>query len=476
VQVSAGERTLSSDRKPGRDPERMATSRLLALIFPAVPLSAMGLPLAIFVPPFYAALFQQSGMGAAMAMSMVGTVFMIVRFFDLFTDPLMGVLGDRYPSRWGRRRHWCVLATPVVMLGVVAVFLVPFPDLVSPGYLIASMVVFYVGSTMYTITLFAWGAEMSRDYHERSRITGGIQLALFVGNLTVLLPPAYIELVLGEPPGGRVALIAFGCYILALLPIATFLAVKFVPERPTAAAPKIGFWPGTRLILKNRYMRRLLIADLLIGIPAPVMTSVFIFFLRDVIGAGLWTSVILIANTAVTVIGVPFWVWVSRHLGKHRTFCLSAILACLNVGLFLTLQHGEVFKFAVVVTVAGFIFGAHSMLIRSMAADTVDEDNLESGGQRTGLYYSLITMTQKIGGAVGIGVAYPLLGFFGFDPTATEQTGQAINAIRYTYTFLPALALIGAAAVMWNFPLDIIRQQKLRAELEARDRERGILD
>lgn len=53
---------------------------------------------------------------------------------------------------------------------------------------------------------------------------------------------------------------------------------------------------------------------------------------------------------------------------------------------------------------------------------------------------------------------------------------QAIDAIRYAYTFLPALALIGAAAVMCNFPLDIIRQQKLRTELEARDRPRGILE
>ena len=51
-----------------------------------MPLSAMGLPLAIFVPPFYATLFQQNGMDAATALALVGTCFMVVRFFDLFTD------------------------------------------------------------------------------------------------------------------------------------------------------------------------------------------------------------------------------------------------------------------------------------------------------------------------------------------------------------------------------------------------------
>jgi GPH family glycoside/pentoside/hexuronide:cation symporter len=461
----AQQRAASGDRLP--------LNRLLALVFPAMPLAAMGLPLAIFIPPFYAGLFQQSGMEPAVALALVGTAFMIVRFFDLFTDPLMGVIGDRYESRWGRRKHWCVLATPVVMLGVTAVFIVPFPALVSPTYLILSMVLFYVGATMYTISHYAWGAEMSRDYHERSRITGFIQLALLLGNLTVLLPPAYMEYVAGEQPGGRMAVMAFGFYVLLLLPVATFVAVTFVQEKPTIPAPQISFWRGAWLVVKNRYMRRLLLADLMIGIPGPVMASVFIFFLRDVVGGGMWNSIILIFHYGLTVAGVPFWLWVSQRFGKHRAFALSAGAHLVNVCLFLLLGRGDVLGFALLVSTAGFIFAGQPMLIRSMAADTVDADNLESGGQRTGLYFSLITMTQKVGGAIAIGVAYPLLGLFGFVPGAETQTDQALDAIRYIYVFLPALALVVALITMWHFPLDIIQQRKLQAELEARDRQAG---
>jgi glycoside/pentoside/hexuronide:cation symporter, GPH family len=460
---------------PPQDPERLGFSKLLMLVFPAVPLSAMGLPLAIFVPPFYASLFQAGGMSAAASMALVGTSFMIVRTFDLITDPLMGVLGDRYDSRWGRRRHWCVIAAPVVMLGVVAVFVVPFPGLVSPAYLIVSMLIFYVGSTMYNISLYAWGAELSRDYHERSRITAYLQFALLLGNLTVLVPPAYMELVAGARAGGHASLMASGAYILLLLPIATFLAVTRVPERPSAPAPRVSFWHGTRLILRNRYMRRLLFADLLIGIPGGVMASMFIFYLRDVIGAGEWTSAIMISTTAITVAGVPIWLWLSRRLSKHRTFCISAFLAGVNVALFLALDYGDVLAFAILLNIGGIIYAGHAMLIRSMAADIVDSDNLESGGQRTGLFYSLITTTSKVSGALAIGITYPLLGLFGFDPSAATQTDQAVSAIRYIFTLLPALAFVSAAAVMWSFPLDHLSQLKLRLELESRDRARGIL-
>ncbi len=462
----------SSASSTRREP-RLPPTRLLALAFPAMPLSAMGLPLAIFAPPFYATLFQQNGLSAAAALAAVGSVFMLVRMFDLVTDPLMGVVGDRFESRWGRRRHWCVLSMPVIMLGVLLVFVVPIPALATPAYLVASMLVFYVGSTMYTISHYAWGAEMSGDYHERSRITGFIQLASLVGSLTVLIPPAYMEYVLGEPAGGRMAVMAFGVYVLILLPLATVVAVTLVPERRTAPAPEISVAAGFKLVLKNRHMRRILLADLMVGIPGPVMASVFIFFLRDVVGGEQWNSIILILFYGLTVTGVPFWMWVSRRMGKHRAFAASCTSHLVLIGLFLLLDRGDTLGFAALVWASGFAFAGQPMLLRSMAADVVDSDNVESGGQRTGLYFSLITMTQKIGGAAAIGIAYPLLGWLGFIPGAVTQSEHAVDAVRYIYTFLPAMALVVAITVMWGFRLTLQEQQRLRALLAQRDAAAG---
>lgn len=459
----------AADAAAGRSDGRLSWGRLLALAAPAMPLSAMGLPLAIFVPPFYAALFQANGMSAAAALAVVGTTFMLVRVFDLVTDPLMGIVGDRFESRWGRRRHWCVLATPVIMLGVLLVFIVPLPAIVTPTYLLVSMVIFYVGSTMYTISHYAWGAEISGDYHERSRITGFIQLASLFGALTVLVPPAYMEYVVGETAGGRIAVMAFGLYVVALLPIATAIAVTLVPERKTAPAPRISFWQGTRLVLGNRHMRRILLADLMVGIPGPVMASVFIFFLRDVVGGDEWNSIILIFFYGVTVAGVPFWLRVSRRLGKHRAFAISCVAHMVFISLFLLCGPGDVLGFALLVLACGFAHAGQPMLLRSMAADVVDADNVASGGQRTGLFFSLITMTQKIGGAVAIGIAYPLLGWLGFSPGAASQSEQAMDAIRYIYAFLPAAALVIAIVVIWGFRLTREEQERLRALLEQRD-------
>lgn len=43
------------------------------------------------------------------------------------------------------------------------------------------VVVMYAGWTLTNLGLYSWGAEVSEDYHHRSRIMGAIQLANSIG-------------------------------------------------------------------------------------------------------------------------------------------------------------------------------------------------------------------------------------------------------------------------------------------------------
>ena len=70
--------------------------RVAMFALPSIPISALGLPIVVYLPPFYA---EEMGL----SLTLVGTIFMIARFWDIFTDPILGVLSDRFPSRWGRR-------------------------------------------------------------------------------------------------------------------------------------------------------------------------------------------------------------------------------------------------------------------------------------------------------------------------------------------------------------------------------------
>jgi Na+/melibiose symporter-like transporter len=83
-----------------------------------LPTSAAGMPIFIFILPFYA---DDLGLG----LSLVGIIFFLGRFTDILTDPVMGVLIDKIPSKWGKHKHWVFISTPVFMLATYLIFLPP---------------------------------------------------------------------------------------------------------------------------------------------------------------------------------------------------------------------------------------------------------------------------------------------------------------------------------------------------------------
>ena len=198
-----------------RNPEtsdRPAAWRLAVFASLAIPLAGAGLPLAVYLPPYYA---QEVGLG----LGVVGAVFMLSRIFDAFTDPLVGVWSDRSRSRFGRRKPWIAAGAPLFALSTAAIFA---PGLfgVTPGavWLSVWLIVFYIGWTMIQIPVSAWAGQLAAQYHERSRVQTYFQVATAAGLLLVLILPAVLDQIgarsgVVPDPGLKVAVM--GGFILA---------------------------------------------------------------------------------------------------------------------------------------------------------------------------------------------------------------------------------------------------------------------
>ena len=97
-------------------PKRLSTPRVLALSTLAFPLAGIGLPLGVYLSPFYA---DELGLGLALT----GTLFMMLRLLDMVLDPTIGHFVDRFTSKWGRARPWIVASVPMLMLSAFFVYL-----------------------------------------------------------------------------------------------------------------------------------------------------------------------------------------------------------------------------------------------------------------------------------------------------------------------------------------------------------------
>ena len=119
-------------------------------------MAAMGMPVAVYLPRFYT-----EGMGLSLVT--VGTIFTLARIWDVITDPVMGIVIDKFDTRWGRRKHWIAISIPILVLSVWMVFM-PNRESVSPGYLLFWLIALYVGYTMLAIAHQSWGAELALTY------------------------------------------------------------------------------------------------------------------------------------------------------------------------------------------------------------------------------------------------------------------------------------------------------------------------
>jgi GPH family glycoside/pentoside/hexuronide:cation symporter len=431
--------------------------RLAAFASPAATIAALGLPIVIFLPPLYA----EAGLG----LTLVGTIFMITRFFDVASDPVFGVLGDRINTRWGRRRPALLASVPLLMVGVYLVFF-PGDAATAPG-LLTAMIILYVGWTMFTLAHTAWAGELSDDYDVRSRIMGTIHFFTLAGSIVVLLLPAALEqFSVDATMHDRAGII--GWFVLITLPLFTLAAVLTTSEPPRIALTKLPWRLAVGSLLGNRPLRRLLAIDLLLGIQSGINGSVHFFFVGQVLGMPQYASTYLIVLFVTGLACIPLFVRLSTRIGKHSTLFVAVLTTAVGtISLFFLPPQSFWLTFAVFIFV-GVNIGAKDFLMRSIMADVIDQDRVVTGVDRSALYFSMLTLTAKIGLAASVGIIYPMLDAVGFDPGAVNDEAT-LTGVRMVVASSPTILLFLSAALIWRFPLDRATQMQLRAQLEARE-------
>jgi Na+/melibiose symporter-like transporter len=426
-----------------------------------LPIAVIGYPIAIWVIPHYS-----GALGVSLAA--VGSMLMLARISDVVTDPLIGMASDRLRTRFGRRKPWLLAGTPIMMLGIWMLF-VPAPG-VGTLYLLFWLTLMMLGSTMISLPYGAWGAEISGEYHQRSRVTAAREVFVLAGLLLAAFVPFVVEY-FGDRTTGPV-LEALAWTIVVALPICVALVLGFVGEPSVRGRAKIPLSEGLRHMRANGPLKRILVIILLVTFGEAFRNALSLFFMRDVVGIrSIGTAYLVYFATGLAAI--PVWLALGRRIGKHRAFAVTmSSVSLISVSMFF-LGPGDYWPFMALFLAKGFCFGGLQFLPLAMLADVVDVDSLHSGGRRAGAFFAIAGMTSKLATAFGSGVSVNLLAFARFDPSGQEgaNAGAQLTALAGLYAVAPALFFCSALYLAWNYPLTSERHAELREELETRERQ-----
>jgi len=458
----------------GTGRESLSRTLLLAYGLPAMPLAILSLVVVLVLPPFYAA-------SLGIDLAVIGLVIMGARLVDMVTDPLVGVLSDRV----GLRRPFVLAGVPLLMLATWQLFLPP-SDIGWPHLMVWSLVL-TVGTTLTILPLFAWGAELSADYHERARVTGYRQVFIVLGLISALLLYALAG---GDDIEDQAAALGtIGWIVVLALPLSLIGLIAIVPEphspgrmgqgNPDDSVPGKPGSPGkaaqragtrVRLLLRNGPFRRLLAATLANGIANGLPGTLFILYADHVLQAdNQQKGLLLLVYFASAILGGPLWLRLSRQWSKHRSWSVSMLWAAAIFPTVLFLGPGDFWPFLAVCLATGLALGADLTFPSAIQADVVDLDHVESGRQRAGLMFALSGMVGKLALATAPGIAYPLLSLVGFNAAATPgggaNAGTSLMVLAALYGLLPVLFKLAAIALIWRFPIDATYQAGLRRDL-----------
>jgi Na+/melibiose symporter-like transporter len=440
-----------------RQQASLPRSTLLFYAVVALPLATIGLPLTIYLAPFYAG-------EIGIPLAALGTAMLLARLVDVIVDPFIGTISDRWRPRAGRRKIWLPIGGLMLLCGVFMLFR-PAPS-VGIVYFIFWTTIVYVGFTATKIPYEAWGAELSRDYAGRTRIASARQLFTLIGLVVATTVPALI-LARGESSAADV-LAGMSWLMIGLLPLAIALAFFLVPDHsPPQEKSTRGMARNFRLIARNGPFRRISIALFLGYIAETFRVTITVFFARDVIGVPN-IGAIYVYYFLTGLAAIPFWMWLGNRWGKHKALILAfCVVIATNTGIFF-LEVGQVTTFTILFVAKGFCFGALELLPAAMIADTVDVDVARTRQQRQGLFFALIGIVIKIGQAIGQGLSLNLLALVGYD-AAGNNSQAATDSLRLLYCIFPTVFLVIAIALIAQYPLTAVRHARLRAGIERRD-------
>lgn len=427
-----------------------------------------GLPLGLYLVPYYTA-------ELGISLTAIGVVVLLTRVTDVITDPLIGTLSDATPTRYGRRSLWIVIGLPTMGFSTLAVFNPPAD--VGPVYLFVCVALLYLGWTLISIPLSAWAAELSADYHQRSRITGARSIAGSGGLLIVMSMPLAMGYLAGhgfeslapESPGSLQPMLRIVAWsTLASLCVFGPLLVLTVPQPIFRQDTRLNLKRALILVWNNKPFMRLLAAGVTNHVGWYCISTLYVFFLSHYLGASAqqW-SALLILYFVCGLIGTPLIVRVAAKVNKHK---LMAGLSMYMIAVFSTvilMEPGQWKYYIFIQIFCGMVANIGNVLVPSMAADVIDQDTVESGQQRGALFMALWGTADKLALAVAAGVTLPFLQFLGFDPSI-ENDKAGLDALKFTYTVVPIFFLTWSAWLIWRFPITREHQQNLRLQIESR--------
>ena len=412
-----------------------------------------------------------------MAAASVGTMMLVARFLDGFTDIIFGVMMEKFPSkRLGKTRHWTLLS--VIMLPICILLCFNVPSGMSGTGQIAYMYGTYIlvsaiGYTIYGGAFSALMARMSEDKKDIEHISVSYMLATMIG-VTVMYMLATNLLTKMDPTMGSQAGWSKVAAIFAIIcAIGVFLQFLIKEKGPVQTdGEKIEKTPikeGLKVCMKYKYFWLILLIFISFQLASGLMSGANTYYIGYVLGDFGIVNITSIPNMIAQIIAFLSVPVILKKVDKIVLMKYSLILfAVAKVLPIISIKSVPLYVFSgILATVA---IAPTMSLIYTLTVDFIIYVSLKTGMRAEGFAGIGSTVGTKVGVGIGSAMIGWILALGKFDGMAAVQGDAAVTSIIFLAAVIPAIAV--AVTTVGLFLWDLNKKMpEAQAEAEARNKQ-----
>ena len=416
----------------------------------------------------YFAIFLTDVVGIAPAVA-AGAIF-IGRTWDYINDPLVGYISDRTRTRWGRRRPFLLFgALPFGLIFMLMWWIPPIENPISLAvYYGILYAVFDTAYTFVTMPYFALTPELTSDYDERTDLTTTRMFFSILGSLIAFTVPLMIVDGFRPENASRVLLMGAIFGLASALPL--FGVFFGTHEREELmGTSQSGIRESIRAAWTNRPFMFGLGIYLFTWVAVSIIETILLFYVKYVVLRESQSDLIMATIFVVAIITLPIWQWISRRYNKRLAYIIGiAFLAAVLLAM-ASLNPGVPLEILLALCVlAGIGVAAAHVLTWAILPDAIEYGEWQTGERHEGMFYSLITLAQKIATSVAVPTALLVLDATGYVPNSPTLPDSAVNGIRIVAGPIPAVLLLGGIVFALVYPLGRENYNEIAQGLEQR--------
>jgi len=414
----------------------------------------------------------------------VAPITLIGNLWDAISDPLMGHITDQTHSNMGRRRPYFLYGSIFVLLAFIYLWApFDFDSQIAKFVYALSAYMFYCSVfTLVMVPYVAYGAELTNDYVERTKL-GTVRMIL--SNISSLIVAVFPLMIVNMFEDIRMGYLAMSI-IFGVIFAGSILSVFFVDREEDLPAEKVkhklNLFQSFGEAFRIKTFRKLIFVYLAATMGMDVIVTMLIYYVKYYVGISeSFGSVFLGVAMATQIIFIPIWTQYIIRTSKVKAYMSGVVIAVIFLSSLLFIPAGaNMYVYLGVIVLVCIGMSAVMFIPHVMFPDCTDVAELAYGKRMEGRLSGIMTFIRKCGRAIGLSSFTFILGLLGYvesvDGAAVVQSYTVIKGIGIMMSAFPIVFFIIAGFIAKDYKLDGQTHDRLIAHLDFTNGKEGGIE